>query len=257
MHKETTILIDSSESLVVFIHGFMGSPEQFHDLMQIAKRNRFSCISILLPGHGASWKEFVSHGFESWTTHVKTTIEYYGHNYKYIYLVGHSMGGLLALNASLQITIADKIHSVFLIAPPMKTNIFNLKSVYTKIKFLLYPKNHEIKSAYQNANSICGGPMFARLQFIKPIFQFYRLMHHTRNELNEVLVPATLIFSKNDETVSLKSINIFKAGLVNSPHTILVLTHSQHAYYAPEEWGIILREFSAYLKTHKAAYNPR
>ena len=231
-----------AHSLVVFIHGFMGSPGQFEDLLEDAYRRGSSVCAVLLPGHGGVNEDFARYGLADWEGHLQSELDKYTGAYRKIILVGHSMGGLLALEASLN--PHNCVCGLFLIAPPLKLNM-GPRSAVLKLRLFTYPPSNQIKKAYMQAKSISN--LAVSPGWIKPYRGLRRLMKRTARNLPQVLTPVLAIHSRYDEMVSFKSADMFYNGLCNSFRSRLTLEKSWHAYYPPEEWQTVraaLAEFS-------------
>lgn len=81
---------------LVFIHGFAGSPDQFN-LFYDRIPDGIAAYSVLLPGHGGAPRDVAASTFEAWRNHVYTTLATLAARHEALYLVGHSMGALFAL----------------------------------------------------------------------------------------------------------------------------------------------------------------
>ena len=237
MHIPTYKKHDGGDCAVMFIHGFMGGPSQFADLEAAVYEIGCSCVSVLLPGHGGGVDQFVKFGVSHWQGHVQEEIDKIKGDYRQIFLVGHSMGGLLALNASL--VKENQIAAVMLLSTPLKINLFNPRMLWAKLRLLAFPKSHEIKAAYVKSNSLTAAKFFVYPLFVKAFINFYRLVGRTRARLSEVFVPVYMFHSKNDETTSYRSVALLCAGLCNTETTVFSLDKSWHAFYCAEEREII------------------
>ena len=245
MHTPISQERNDADKAVVFIHGFMGSPDQFAELAAAVYNSGCSCYCLLLPGHGAGAREFIKRGIDDWERHLQAEISKVRDKYDKIYLVGHSMGGLLALNASLN--RENKIAGVFLLSTPLKFNVFSLKSLAARVRFLAYPKDHEVKAAYHAGNSLAGASVFAYPLFIKPILHSQKLIRKTKRQLADVFVPVYMVHSKNDETISHKSGAMLYEGLCNTRRTAFSIDRSWHAFYAEEERGVIAEKLVGFI----------
>ena len=237
MHNPICKKYNYADCAVVFIHGFMGSPNQFTDLAEAVYNIGCTYASVLLPGHGGGVDEFTKFGVCDWQRHVQNEIDKIKRDHEKIFLVGHSMGGLLALNASL--VKDNNISGVVLIATPLKTYFLNPKSLLRKLRLLLLPKNNEIKSAYIKSNSVAAKKFWYFPLAVKPVINFYRLVGQTKKRLAEIMVPVCMFYSKNDETVSYKSAGILYEKLSGTQKTVVSLDKSWHAFYVEDERRII------------------
>ena len=235
MHLPKQMIQRHSNTIVVFVHGFMGTPDQFADMMESVYESGISAVSILLPGHGKTGYEFAKCSVEDWEMHLRSELVCY-QNYERIYLVGHSIGGLLALNASTEFNIKG----VVALSTPLKIHLLNPVACLKKAKLLFLKKNHEIKASYRNAMGI-GKPFYRTVPLWSSVmFQPYRLMRKSAQMLSRVTVPTLTIHSKNDETTAFKSAEMFEGLLVNSKHEAIVLENAWHAYYSKNEKKIIV-----------------
>jgi len=232
-----------AETLVVFVHGLIGSPGQFGSLIEAALGKGCAIAAPLLPGHGGPWKGFARCGVEEWETHLQNELDQYIGKYENVLIVGHSMGGLLGLNASL--ARKNNIQGVFLLASPMKANC-KPWALWAKMKLLVYPMTHPIKKTYWEAKSI---PKIAvSLRWFKPLGGLYRLMRKTRRNLPHVFVPVTIVHSQRDEMVAFKSADILCNGLKNTTRQRITLCDSWHVHYTQEEQAAVCAALLGFLE---------
>ena len=237
MHIPIYQTSDDTDWAVIFIHGFMGTPNQFTDLADAVHGIGCTYRSVLLPGHGGGIGDFIKPGLHDWQAHVQKEIDEIKHDYKKIFLIGHSMGGLLALNASL--IKENKISGVVLLSTPLKVYLLNPKRLLLKLRLLRLPKDDQIKAAYIESNSITASRSFFYSFAIKPAFHFYRLVQQTKKRLPEVFVPVCMFHSKNDETTSYQSAALLYDGLRNTQRTAFSLEKSWHVFYEEAEREMI------------------
>ena len=246
MHTQTCKIRSDAQSAVIFIHGFMGSPDQFAELSDAVYNIGCTYVSVLLLGHGASVREFAKFGARDWQRHLQTEIDKIKNDYQKIFIVGHSMGGLLGLNASL--IRENKISGVMLISTPLKVYLLNGKSFLAKLRLLFFPKSNEIKAMYLKSNSIAKSKLFFYPLAIKPVMEFYKLMKQTKKNLSEVFVPVYMFHSKNDETTSYKSAALLYKGLCNTKRAAFSLDKSWHAFYDVAEREFIRSKLIKFIQ---------
>lgn len=99
---------NSSNPAIVFLHGFMGSGD---DWTQIATRfvDRFYCLLPDLPGHGGTPLD-VGLGYAAWASALRDELSAQG--IERVHLIGYSMGGRLALYFAL--SYPDRVESLVL-----------------------------------------------------------------------------------------------------------------------------------------------
>ncbi|MCL2221122.1 MAG: alpha/beta fold hydrolase [Oscillospiraceae bacterium] len=231
--------------IVVFIHGYMGTPRQFDNLAGAVHLQGYSYKTLLLPGHSVTLKEFSESTHTAWQEYVDSEIACISERYSKIWLVGHSMGCLLSLNAAIK--FPDKICGIFAIACPLKIIYFSLLAYKVQIKKRFGGKNSIIKSAYVKFSSV-PQPISLIWRIIKPNFEFLKIQHKTKKILGQVKTPITGIFSKKDEVVSMKSLKLMQSELRNCDFNSVLLYESLHAYYPKHEQAMIEQALLGFIR---------
>jgi carboxylesterase len=236
MHEARLMKNTSNAGIVVFVHGFLGSPRQFDRLAEAAYSKGYSTLSLLLPGHGSSLKIFSNTTMESWTNHVNTEIGRLSSTYDRIIIVGHSLGGLLAINASKE--YSKFVQGLFLIYCPFRLGYLNLNTIKVKFIQVFFRKSNPIKAAYLASCSVQLSPSLI-WRFIKPTLELRTLISITIGNLHSIHIPLTAIYSSSDEVVSPHSLAVLKSGASNISVKSILLTNSLHAYFTKPEQAII------------------
>ena len=96
MHEPYERLVPGAESAVLFIHGILSTP-RFWDGFVSALPGDVSVVSLLLPGHGGTVRDFGRVRRGAWRQHVHEAILRLKETHARVYLVGHSMGALLSI----------------------------------------------------------------------------------------------------------------------------------------------------------------
>jgi len=236
MHSPQLLEQHEKTGIVVFIHGYFGSPRQFDKLMSVVYEEGYSGLSLLLPGHGSTTKEFSNGTMEGWQNHVDEEVERLSKSYDRIILAGHSMGCLLAINAA--VMYKEHVCGLFLLYCPLKVSYFNIASIKVRLKQLFYKKTHPVKVAYHNFRSVPLSPDLL-WRNVKPAIELRKLISVTKNELHNIRVPITAVFSESDEIVSMNSLKMLEMGATNTSVKSVVITDSLHAYHPEHEQVLI------------------
>ena len=116
MHSEYIRLVDGADVAVLFIHGIIGTPRHFDDLIPLVPKN-ISIYNMLLDGHGKGVSDFSHTSMKKWEVQVSRAVDSLLSTHKKLFIVAHSMGTLLAIE---QATRRAEISGLFLLAVPIK-----------------------------------------------------------------------------------------------------------------------------------------
>ena len=252
IHKQTHKHINGSDTVIVFVHGFTESPNQFLFLNKIALDNGYSYFNILLPGHGKSSKEFYKNGYKEWTSYLDNQLKDMQKIYKNIILVGHSMGCLLTMN--IYLTNKYNIKGIFCINIPFNIRV-NLKTFISAIKIVFMPNKikDDFTKIMSNRTSISNKKILHYPFWIPRYIDLFYLSYKMYFNIKNIKIPIIYLQSYNDGLVSIKSaVNIRhilkKYNMQKS--IIIILKNSEHFIYSKEDKQIIERSFVTFLKKY-------
>lgn len=234
MHEPLFISPPGAQILVVFIHGFMGSPRQLDYLATAANAQGCAALSVLLPGHGGTVRDFTNATASDWQAHVDDAITHIRDEYRAIYLVGHSMGGLLALSYAARYPV----QGLLLIACPFRLRKFGLFPLKIRLMQLFYPPSHPMKKAYLDSGSVPLSPSLL-WRSAGPSAQLRKLTAATEALLPNISAPVTAVFSDSDELVSPASLDVLASGLPKPAVRSIRLPRACHAYYSDADKRLI------------------
>ena len=114
-HQPTRRIAEDSDTAILFIHGIVGTPNHFRDLLPLVPDD-WSCVTLLLPGHGGSVRDFSRASMAQWRSYVTEQVDQLAARHRRIFLAGHSMGTLFCIDEALR--RGDQVAGLFLLAPP-------------------------------------------------------------------------------------------------------------------------------------------
>lgn len=110
-----TFFLKGGAAGVLLIHGFTGSPAELLLLGQFLNAAGFTVLGIRLAGHGTNEQDLIATTKEHWFNSVLDGWSILQGACEKIFVVGHSMGALLALKLS----TCRKVEKVVTIAAPI------------------------------------------------------------------------------------------------------------------------------------------
>lgn len=238
MHEPIMIKSETSELAILYIHGIMGSPLEMGRFFDALKRENIRFRALLLPGHGSNGFDFARTNANAWQTHVNQELADLKKTASKIILIGHSLGGLLALNASLQ----SPVDGIVLINTPIKTRIsFQQISMSLRVLFSNGNTDDRMIRTYRETFSVSLNDWWTMPLWIPRLLDIRHISRKTAQILNEVNVPVILFQSIRDETVNPLSAEILKRGLGDQLLSLTYLSKSTHAYFVEDEFKEIIK----------------
>lgn len=244
-HKEYVRICRDATTAILFIHGIVGTPNHFNEFLSLIP-NSFSVHNLLLHGHGKSVKDFSKASMKQWESQVTSAVEELSVSHDKIYIVGHSLGTLLAIEQAIK---NKKVCHLFLLAVPLrlclkpKMAINSLKVYFDKIN----PNDHEALAAKQCYGIRNDKNIFNYIGWIPRFLELFVKIRQIRKTMYLLNTPCLIYQSQKDEMVSKKSTKQLKR---NSCITINELKNSGHYYYDKTDRNFMLSEFSKMLTSN-------
>jgi len=177
---------------VLLIHGFVGGNYDFGDLINELQVNKnIDVFSFTLPGHDLTIVKDVK--YQEWIHEAERQMQFLiNHNYKEIYVVGHSMGGVIA---SYLASTYSQIKKLVLVAPAFgyfsfKEGSLDIKGFNESIKNM---KNAIMDETEITFSRIIKTPISTMLEFTKLVNKYYESVKHIYCD--------TLIIHGNDDQI--------------------------------------------------------
>jgi len=180
---------------ILMIHGFVGGCydfDNFHNDLQTYKK--FDVFTFTLPAHN----QFIVNNvkYKEWLDESINQIEFLINNgYKEIYLIGHSMGGVIA--AKLATIYPRYVKKLVLVAPAFRYFYFkngkiDLKNVSETIK--------NIRTIFKGEDAETVVSRIAKTP-IPTIIEFMKLVKNSQECVKYINCPTITIHGKNDLVV--------------------------------------------------------
>lgn len=171
---------------ILLIHGFAGSPSDVYPIKSFFEDKNFIVSSPTLKGHNSSKKVLSKTTYKDWIDSVILEGKELEKKCDTIYVIGFSMGGLIALNLKNHINF-KKI--VFLNSPVYYWNILQIiKNLLSNFKF--YSNKYFFVSTNKSFNSLV---------------EFLKIRKASLGLFSELQVPALILQTLDDDTVHYKS----------------------------------------------------
>ncbi|KUO50315.1 MAG: hypothetical protein APF76_11440 [Desulfitibacter sp. BRH_c19] len=204
----------------VLIHGLSGSPSEMRLLGEYLHSKGYTVTAPLLPGHGTKPEDIRNFSWQDWYQEVAKALSQIKGRCTKIYLIGLSLGGLLALHGAVN---RLPISGVVTMAPPI--HMGNRLS-YTAPLLKFFRKS--VKKD-RNPSTINGNYRVTyNEQITHGIHELLKLRGKVKRGLSKIKKPVLIIQSKDDK-VSLPTGAQYLHNKIKSPLKILKwLANSGH-----------------------------
>lgn len=179
---------------ILFIHGFVGGNYDYDDFPNKLQTNKkFDVFTYTLPGHEKLIVKNVK--YQDWILESERQINFLlNNNYKQIYVIGHSMGGVIAAHLA---AIYPQIKKLVLVAPAFRYFYFkdgkvNIKNIEETIKNM--PDLLKQMGANTVMERVTKTPISTMLEFTKLVSTY-------SYDVENVNCPTLIIHGKEDTIV--------------------------------------------------------
>ncbi len=213
-----------SNTAILIIHGLAGNINDHEDLANVLElKPNFDVYRFALPGYENF--TFCRATKEDWIAaaekRVKMLIE---NGYQDIYVIGHSMGAIIAC------ILAEKYH--------------NIKKLVLEAPAFKYNKGLNIKHIGHFGEGYLKSDI-SRLS-LKAVRQFQKLVKENGNIPSKVNIPTLIIQGLEDRLVSPESAKYVYDNLASTHKYLLIIEKMSHAVYnysKKDQLFVMVREF--------------
>ncbi len=173
---------------ILCIHGFTATTVEVRKIAAFFSEQGFTTRGPLLPGHGTNAAEMNKTTWKDWLSTAEKALLDLMRDYKKVFVLGESMGGLLALQLAAKY---PSLLGVMVFAPAIKIKNLWLSKLIWRFKPLLQKGKPDPTIPQQSYSAF-------PVQAVSSLFDFQRLV---KKELGQITIPVIIFQGKNDDTV--------------------------------------------------------
>ncbi len=235
------------------LHGLSASPQEVMWLAQHLHQQGFSAHVPRLYGHGISRQHFRRVLWRDWYLSALDGYHLLRANCDHVFVMGLSMGGLLAL----RLAAAEAVNGVVVMGSPIQLDLPLWLAHYLRYirpaVATSSPEDDPLNARIRSLQQQRGEPITGRVAYYQMstagVAELHKLQGEVRRVLPNVRVPALLIFSKQDQTVPYKNLALIQKGLINAPSVeTLTLEQSDHILTNDVECETVFAAAEAFVK---------
>jgi carboxylesterase len=235
----------------LLIHGFTGAPKEMRWMGEYLSQQGYPSLGIRLAGHATRPEDMVRSRYTDWIASVEDGYHLLCGVTERVYLMGLSMGGVLALLMSTRLDVAGVVGMSTLYRIPYGYPAWMIKLFSRFVRY--QPKSKEEpgatwfdKDAYAKHVSYPENP-------VRSGAELKLLAAEMRAALPGVRVPVLLIHSRNDTYVLPENMEHIYADLGTSDKTKLYVTESGHVLTRDAAREQVFAAASAFIRRVEAA----
>lgn len=185
------------------LHGFTASPAEVRWLAQYLGGCGFTVYAPRLAGHGTNPRDLTRTTWHDWYASALDGYHLLRQTCEQVFIVGHSMGGMLALLLSTELEIAG----VAVLATPIRFSsraMANARWIKYALPYTNQPDTTSLPQLIREEQTRRGEAPLGRVRYdlwsSAAVAQLYALANYVDSQLPQVKAPLLLIYSHGDTT---------------------------------------------------------
>ncbi len=235
---------------VLLVHGLNGTSSDFAGLEEFLQDRGMLTNNMLLPGHGVHVRELISKGWSDWEKAVRQELQALKQRCDVVFLVGHSLGGALALHVAAHEEVAG---IVSMCAPlymhPWTELVVGLAKRVTPLLPSLGEDVHwQIRRRYKRD--------VYRWMPMASVESMLRFLPQLRAELPHVTVPALVMTSIFDHVVPARDGREIYRLLGSKEKYLVTLHRSYHVIMKDHDREEVFAKTAAFITRYASKASP-
>jgi carboxylesterase len=233
---------------VVCLHGLSGTPYEVRPPAEALAGHGFACVGPLLPGHGEPWERLAASPASAWIEAAENAFDRLQKTHERVYILGLSMGGLLALTLAVRRSVAG----LLVLATPLRLRWLPRNAVPILARFVGSVRK---KSGIADPEALARHPGTDRMP-LRSVLNVMRLQEQVDRDLHRVKAPIHLIFSRKDPSVDPRDAERILKSVASSQRTIRYLERSLHVVTVDFDREEVARECVGFLQRLESSRGP-
>ena len=205
---------------VYLIHGFSNTTYEVKQLADFLAKNNFHVIANNLPGHGTSVEECNRVKYTDWINAVTQDVAKLASESEKVYVIGCSMGGVLALYLSSLFPLNGCIVGGTVLKFKNSFTVNYLNTIMCKILKVSH-KNDTSKNKSVQFYGYSAYPLIA-------LNEFKKLIKIVKKNMGKIKSPTLIIHSNIDRLSSEENIDIIQNKIKSKTQELLKVNQAHH-----------------------------
>lgn len=232
---------------ILLIHGFAGGSYDYGDFGNDLQLYRnFDVYTFTLPGHDKPKINNVTK--EDWIKAAEIQIEKIINNgYKKIYVIGHSMGGIIASHLASKY---KEVKKLVLAAPAFKYLSFKDDKLDIIESIKKVPKIFKDYNYEEVMSRVLKIP-------ITTVKEFMDLAESHKDDIKKINIPTLILYGNEDEIVPIDSVNYVYDNIKSKSVTLIELEHLNHDLFINNRYEEVKKIIVNFLTNYNISIKER
>ena len=229
----------------LLIHGLNGSCQDLAEMEEMLQTHGLLTHNMLLPGHGTHVRDLMSLGWSDWERAVHHELAALQQRCDRVFLVGHCLGGALALHAAAHAEVAGVVSmcSPLQMYPALKLGVSVLRHVVPALPTI----REDVRDPHARRGYTRNVYRWTALSPAQSLIQF---LPQLQAELPQITVPVLVMASQHDHVIPVSDGRKIYALLGSQYKELLIVRRSYHVIMKDYDRAEVFSRTVAFIQRH-------
>lgn len=239
--RNTDSQVETPTAGVLLIHGLYGSLRDMAEIEVVLRKHKLITRNLLLPGHGGRMREVFAQGWAEWAAEVRAAYRDMRKQCERVFLVGHSLGGALALHTAAH----EEVAGVVSMCAPLYLHLWT-RPLVVATKYLL----PWVPPLRENNRVTTSSPCDMRRPPASHLESMMNYLPILRDELPRIHAPALIMVSRRDQMVPARNGREIYRRIGSREKHLVTFYHSYHVIMRDHDREEVFAKTEAFILRH-------
>lgn len=239
--RDTDSQAETPTAGVLLIHGLYGSLRDMAEIEIVLRKHKLVTRNLLLPGHGGRMREVFAQGWTEWAAEVRAAYRDMRKQCERVFLVGHSLGGALALHTAAH----EEVAGVVSMCAPLYLHLWT-RPLVVATKYLL----PWVPPLRENNRAATSCPCDVRRPPASHLESMMNYLPILRDELQCIQAPALIMVSRRDQMVPARNGREIYRRIGSREKHLVTFYHSYHVIMRDHDREEVFAKTEAFILRH-------
>ena len=229
----------------ILIHGFTAMPEETRPLGEFLAEKGLTVLGLRLAGHATHPLDLRRTHWQDWLADVETGLAFLSATCDRIFLIGQSMGGMIALTAATRYPVAGVVGVSTPAGPVQPTGSFGF-AIHSFIRPSIFKKSYDpsLPLGDRREAEYPAYPWFPT----RILGELYKLRYAMDLSLPEVTVPTLVIQSRDDQAIPPDSAEYIHNRITSAQKSIVWMDKAGHSILLSENRRLAFEAILSFIE---------